>query len=369
MARITLNGIQHRYPGAPDATLKGIDLVINDGEAHALLGGSGAGKTTLLNVLSGLSEAFAGEICFDSKVVRFGERRNVAQVFQFPVLYEGLDVRGNLEFALKNAGWKRGARHERVADIAAKLEIADLLNRRPKDLTLFQKQLVAIGKALVRPDIALVLLDEPLTAVAPATKWRLRVMLKRIQRSLGMTMIYVTHDQTEALTFADRISVMDAGAIIQTDTAQALYERPLHEHVGYFIGSPGMSFLNTRVQDNQLWLADTLLGSTDAAPGLYKLGFRPEWARIVPLNDDHDIVLTVERTRIEHSDRGVPFGLMNAVCDGERLHTRQQLNEVGSVTLPAQAALKIDIARCSLYRDGWRVDGLLGGLLDGHAVG
>lgn len=359
MARITLNGIEHRYPGAADATLKHIDLSIADGEAHALLGGSGAGKTTLLNVLSGLSAASAGNICFDGEVLRFGEPRDVAQVFQFPVLYEGLDVRGNLEFALKNAGWNRASRHQRAADIAGQLEIADLLTQRPKDLTLFQKQLVAIGKALVRPDIALVLLDEPLTAVAPAIKWRLRAMLKRIQRSLGMTMIYVTHDQTEALTFADRISVMDAGEIIQTDTAVGLYECPWHEHVGYFIGSPGMNFLQTRVQGGQLLHGAQVLGSADVAPGLYKLGFRPEWARIVPLHNDQGVVVTVERTRIEHSNGLVPFGLISAVCDGQRLYTRQQLDQIGSLTLPAQAALNVDIDRCGLYSEGRRIDGLV----------
>ena len=244
MAAVEIKNLSYRYQGA-ETVLAGIDLQLADGEAHAILGGSGAGKTTLLNLLAGLLRPESGTIGFNRRDVTHlrGAERNVAQVFQFPVLYPSLNVAENIGFALGNRGWRKQAIATRVRDLAELLELAPLLRKRPDALSLFEKQLVAIGRALARPDVAVVLLDEPLTAVAPATKWRLRRALKTVQQELALTMVYVTHDQAEALTFAERITMLHRGSIVQTGTPAELYEAPAHTLVAEFIGSPGMNLV------------------------------------------------------------------------------------------------------------------------------
>ena len=226
MARIRLHEISFTYEGASEPALLPISLDINDGEAFSLLGASGAGKTTLLNLLSGILRPTKGRVFFDDVDVTElpGRDRHLAQVFQFPVLYQSMNVAQNLSFPLKtrDASMSHADIHERVITIARELEIESILNRSANAISLFEKQLVAIGRALVRPDVSLVLLDEPLTAVEPSIKWRLRQTLKRVQEELGVTMIYVTHDQTEALTFAERVSVLADGQILQTGTPQAV---------------------------------------------------------------------------------------------------------------------------------------------------
>ena len=155
--------------------------------------------------------------------------------------------------------------------------MTDQLGHKASQLSLFQKQLVAIGRALVRPDVSVVLLDEPLTAVEPKMKWRLRQTLRRVQEELAVTMIYVTHDQTEALTFADRVAVMGDGKVLQVDTPERIYNHPLHEFVGYFIGSPGMNFVPS----------EQLHPSLSLVPGTERVGFRPEWATLHAQDSAH----------------------------------------------------------------------------------
>jgi glycerol transport system ATP-binding protein len=185
MARLVLDGITHRYGDGP-AVLDGLDLDVADGEAHALLGPSGAGKSTLLNLLSGLLVPTAGRVLLDDVDVtaRPARAREIAQVFQFPVVYEGLDVRGNLAFPLRARGWSRAAIDARVAEVAALMEIEPVLDVRPRVLSAYDRQKTAMARALVRPDVTAVLLDEPLTAVEPTAKWRLRRALKAVQREL-----------------------------------------------------------------------------------------------------------------------------------------------------------------------------------------
>lgn len=302
MAAIELQQLGFTYPGEQQATLADLNLSVADGEAHALLGASGAGKTTLLNLLSGILQPTAGALQFDGKDVSSlsGRARNVAQVFQFPVLYESLTVEQNLAFPLKNLGAEPVFIKSRVDYICDELELRHLLARKPAALSLFQKQLVAVGKALVRPDVSLVLLDEPLTAVEPKIKWRLRQTLRRVQADLKVTMIYVTHDQTEALTFADRVSILTAGGILQTGTPEEVYQSPQHEFVGHFVGSPGMNFVPAAA-----------LGVS----GGERLGFRPEWAH---LSADGKLQGQVVRVRIEGAQQGAAFGLVTiATTHGE----------------------------------------------------
>lgn len=342
--------MSQRYAGAAAETLSDLHLAIARGEAHALLGGSGAGKTTLINLLSGLLTPSAGTIRFDGRdVTAVAPRdRGVAQVFQFPVLYPSLTVGEMLAFPLRNRGWRRGAAERRAREIAGRLALDPWLDTRTPSLSLFQRQLVAIGRALVRPDIALVLLDEPLTAVEPATKWQLRRAIKDIQAELGATMVYVTHDQTEALTFADRISVVRDGRLLQTGTPEDLYERPVHEHVAHFIGSPGMNLLGGEVRGGALCLRDAALGPGQGlASGPCTLGFRPEWAVLRggggPARVTGVRVLGVENHR--------PVGIVTAELYGQVLRTRQAID----VEPGARATLQVDGRRVLAFRDGRRL--------------
>ena len=180
MAHIKLNDVSYAYPGTAANVLEQVSLDIADGEAHALLGASGSGKTTLLNLLSGLASPGQGSIMFNDTDVSVlnARQRHVAMVFQFPVLYESLSVLANLEFAARNQGIAAAECLKRARRVADELDFSSVLDERPANLSLFQKQLVAIGKALMQQDLDLVLLDEPLTAVEPSAKWRLRQVLK-----------------------------------------------------------------------------------------------------------------------------------------------------------------------------------------------
>ncbi len=326
--------------------LDGIDLQVLDGEAHAVLGGSGAGKTTLLNLLSGLLRPTEGRISFAGRdVADIGPAgRNLAQVFQFPVLYPALDVAGNLAFPLRNRGWRGLQVRRRVAEVAELLGLTPLLQRKPKHLSLFEKQMTAIGRALVRPDLALVLLDEPLTAVAPTAKWRLRRALTAVRAQFGLTMIYVTHDQTEALTFADRISMLHQGRVLQAGTPQDLYERPAGEVVAKFIGAPGMNLVKAQVLDGQVQVGGAALGRTDLADGPCTLGFRPEWAAI----GRSGVPLRIRSSRAIGSQNGAPTSLISAELDGQLVHVRQPVHQ----PFGYGARLHIDPRRMLLYRNG-----------------
>jgi len=350
LAEVELNNLSFRYPGAAEATLQDLDLRIESGEAHALLGSSGAGKSTLLNLLSGLLSATAGELRLaGSELADLAPAaRGVAQVFQFPVLYESMPVLSNLAFPLQALRIRRRERDSRAREIARHLEIESILHKRPAQLSLYEKQLVSIGKALVRPDVSLVLLDEPLTAAEPARKWRLRQTLKALQRESGATMIYVTHDQTEALTFADRISVMHGGRILQTGTPAQLLDKPAHEFVGYFVGAPGMNFL-----DGHAGIAEFLTSFGPTAEA-FRIGFRPEWARLKQRAGTEPAVLElaadIKAVRILGTHRGMPFGLVEAQASGSTVVTRQALAGIE----PGPAQLSID--RYQGFRQGWAAD-------------
>lgn len=328
VANITLEELSFTYPGAAQPTLLPISAEIKDGEAFALLGASGAGKTTLLNLLSGLLVPTTGRILFDGVDVseQSGSQRNLAQVFQFPVLYESLTVADNLAFPLSarkaDNGLSGSDIKARVAKIAGELDIEHLLKRKPKALSLFQKQLVAIGRALVRPDVSVVLLDEPLTAVEPRTKWQLRQSLKRLQQELGVTMIYVTHDQTEALTFADRVGVMADGNILQTASPQEVYEHPAQEFVGFFIGSPGMNFV-----DITPGAGGNVYSHHGVASTAQRLGFRPEWAKLVkgavaPELSKVSWSGTVTLSQVLGTQDGQPVGITTVMGDAGELKVR-----------------------------------------------
>ena len=249
MAKITLSNLRHSYmpnpTGPDDYALKSIDLDWEDGGAYALLGPSGCGKSTLLNIISGLLVPSEGRILFDGRDVTDlpPDQRNIAQVFQFPVIYDTMTVRDNLAFPLRNRGVDEARIAGRVAEIAAMLDVEAMLDVRAAHLSPDNKQKISMGRGLVRDDVNVVMFDEPLTVIDPHLKWKLRSKLKELHQRVRATMIYVTHDQTEALTFADQVVVMQDGEVVQIGTPVELFERPQHTFVGHFIGSPGMNIL------------------------------------------------------------------------------------------------------------------------------
>jgi|TARA_B110000483_G_scaffold121150_1_gene146265 glycerol transport system ATP-binding protein len=285
MASIELKNIAHQYPSEDKSgpyALSSLNELWQDGGAYALLGPSGCGKTTLLNIISGLLQPSEGRVLFDGVDVTdlSPEKRNIAQVFQFPVVYDTLTVAENLAFPLKNRGMAKDKITERVAEILSMLGLSDRANEKAHSLTADDKQKISLGRGLVRTDVKAILFDEPLTVIDPHLKWQLRTELKKIHQQFRHTMIYVTHDQTEALTFADKVIVMYGGSVLQIGTPEELFETPAHTFVGQFIGSPGMNILKASV-DGTVAIVD---GIQLELPGNYRkiddqveLGIRPEY--------------------------------------------------------------------------------------------
>jgi glycerol transport system ATP-binding protein len=291
MARIVLDGIAHSYRSVPrgpqDYALKRLDHVWEDGGAYALLGPSGCGKTTLLNIISGLITPSEGRVVFDGTDVTGlpTAARNIAQVFQFPVIYDTMTVADNLAFPLRNRNVAKAEVEARVAEVAEMLDLTPILGRKARGLTADVKQKVSLGRGLVRPDVTAILFDEPLTVIDPHLKWMLRSKLKALHRQFDLTMVYVTHDQTEALTFADKVVVMYEGEVVQIGTPEDLFERPAHTFVGYFIGSPGMNVAPVRLDGNRARLGGQEIRLARAYPDLAagartELGIRPEFVRV-----------------------------------------------------------------------------------------
>jgi glycerol transport system ATP-binding protein len=293
MARIELRGVAHSYRARPaaeqDYAVKSLDLVWENGGAYALLGSSGCGKTTLLNIISGLLQPTRGSVLIDGKDVTRAspQARNIAQVFQFPVIYDTMTVFENLAFPLKNRALGKADIRKRVGEIAELLELTPALDRRASGLSADMKQRISLGRGLVRKEVAAILLDEPLTVIDAHAKWRLRRKLMQVHSELSVTLIYVTHDQGEALSLADEVMLMSDGNIVQRGTPQELFERPLHTFVGYFIGSPGMNLLpcslegsNAIVEGQRIALPRGVCERALAASGELLLGARPEFLRL-----------------------------------------------------------------------------------------
>ncbi|MDX5377500.1 MAG: ABC transporter ATP-binding protein [Halomonas sp.] len=294
MAQITLKSLAHSYspnPSGPeDYAIREMEHVWHQGGAYALLGPSGCGKSTLLNIISGLLTPSNGQVLFDEQIMNElpPEERNIAQVFQFPVVYDTMTVYDNLAFPLRNVGTPEAKVNERVNEVAEVLELTPLLRRKARNLTADEKQKVSMGRGLVRDDVSAILFDEPLTVIDPQLKWKLRRKLKEIHERFNITMIYVTHDQLEASTFADKIAVMYEGQVVQFGTPRELFEAPAHTFVGYFIGSPGMNFMEVARTDSgaragtvDLTLPPALQKAIQQARSRnLKLGIRPEFIEV-----------------------------------------------------------------------------------------
>lgn len=304
MAKITLANLAHSYKENPkceeDYALRRINHEWEDGAAYALLGPSGCGKSTLLNIISGILVPSEGQIFFDKTDVtnETTANRNIAQVFQFPVIYDTMTIRENLEFPLKNRGESKEYIEKRVSEIAKSIQVEDILDKKARGLTADAKQKISLGRGMVREDVNAILFDEPLTVIDPHMKWELRTQIKKLHKELKHTMIFVTHDQTEALTFADKVVVMNFGTVLQIGSPEELFLKPAHTFVGYFIGSPGMNLFDVEIEGNIAKLDSykiELNESFSKTSGKIELGIRPEFITLTENKDD----IKIEIIRVE----------------------------------------------------------------------
>ena len=353
MAQITLDKLAHSYMANPksdaDFALKQIDYVWQDGGAYALLGPSGCGKTTLLNIISGLLVPSKGHILFDSDDVTelSPEKRNIAQVFQFPVIYDTMTVEENLAFPLVNRGVARSEIDQRVSDMLDTLDLKDKARRRAHGLTADEKQKISLGRGLVRYDVNAILFDEPLTVIDPHMKWQLRTKLKQLHEQLGHTMIYVTHDQTEALTFADKVVVMYEGEVVQIGTPEELFDEPAHTFVGYFIGSPGMNILPGSVENNVIRLAEHELKLDrhyKTTSGKLEIGIRPEFVKVTDAAGAAGNGVPIQVRSVENIGR---HKIVRGSVNGQNLDALIGEDE----NVPAEAFAVFDQARVNVYEN------------------
>lgn len=353
MATLTLDHIRHAYgpnPSKPeDFALREINHVFDDGGAYALLGPSGCGKTTLLNIISGLLHPSHGKLLFNGADVTnlSTQERNIAQVFQFPVVYDTMSVYDNLAFPLRNRGVPAESVDAKVRETLQMIGLSERANRKARRLTADQKQKISLGRGLVRSDVNAILFDEPLTVIDPHMKWELRSQLKNLHRRFGYTMIYVTHDQTEALTFADQVVVMYDGQVVQIGTPAELFDRPKHTFVGYFIGSPGMNVIPVTVDGKTARVGSHAI-ELSGAPSLgaaskVDLGIRPEHVRV--------------------GDTGLPVSIHKVEDIGRHRIVRAMLEDREIVAivdedhaLPTDPRVSFDASRINLYADSWRVE-------------
>jgi glycerol transport system ATP-binding protein len=297
MARIELKNISHSYVAGKREQIPGFrldewfvirefNLTWEDGTSNALLGPSGCGKTTILNIISGLLRPTMGDILIDDRRVTGlqPEARHIAQVFQFPVVYDTMSVFKNLAFPLQNTGMAKNKIRAKVEEAANFLDLTEVLEKSAGSISQADKQKVSLGRGIVREDTVAILLDEPLTVIDPKEKYILRRKLREVQKDLKITTIYVTHDQHEALTFADKVTVMKDGEIVQTGSPKELHAEPTSPFIGYFIGSPGMNLLACAFKEDRLDFGEfSLPVSHDMKAALsgcgpeLQFGIRPEF--------------------------------------------------------------------------------------------
>ena len=352
MARIDLDHIRHSYLSHPtreeDFALKEVHHSWEDGGAYALLGPSGCGKTTLLNIISGLLIPTEGRILFDGKDVTglAPEARNIAQVFQFPVVYDTMSVFDNLAFPLRNRGMRPAEVTKKVTEIMEMLDLAEMAKRKASGLTADLKQKISLGRGLVRSDVNAILFDEPLTVIDPHMKWQLRSQLKLLHDRFAHTMVYVTHDQTEALTFADTVVVMYEGEIVQIGTPEELFERPRHTFVGYFIGSPGMNVMPVKLDGAAARIGEQTISLADAPspkPGARtELGIRPEYVRLGTEG------MPVSITKVEDVGRRK---IVHAALDGSDIAVIVGEHD----PIPGDPHISFDPAGINIYADDWAI--------------
>ncbi|WP_270239553.1 ABC transporter ATP-binding protein [Rothia kristinae] len=294
MAAISFDDVTCRYPGADRDSVSHLDLDIRDGEFLVLVGPSGCGKSTVLRMLAGLEDVTEGSIRIGQKDATDlpSKERDIAMVFQNYALYPHLSVRENIAFPLKIAKMPKDKRDKRVDEAARLLDLTEYLDRKPKALSGGQRQRVAMGRAIVRqPQVFL--MDEPLSNLDAKLRVQTRTQISELTDQLGVTTVYVTHDQTEAMTMGDRVAVLRAGKLQQVDTPANLYDHPANEFVAGFIGSPSMNILQGRLRADGVHLGDAVLRRPTSlagrAEGAVDVGVRPEDFGIVTEGEGFEV--------------------------------------------------------------------------------
>ncbi|EFV37611.1 ABC transporter ATP-binding protein [Bifidobacterium longum] len=366
MAEVVFDHVTRIYPGNDKPSVDDLNLDIKDGEFLVLVGPSGCGKSTTLRMLAGLEEVNKGRILIGGKDVTTMQPkdRDIAMVFQNYALYPHMTVADNMGFALKIAGTPKDEIRKRVEKAAEILDLTEYLDRKPKALSGGQRQRVAMGRAIVR-EPKVFLMDEPLSNLDAKLRVQTRTQIAALQRQLGVTTLYVTHDQTEALTMGDRIAVIKLGILQQVGAPTELYDRPVNVFVAGFIGSPSMN-LNThpvvngkaKIGEDTVDLpAEAVNKLTAEDNGQIVVGFRPEDAGLAPADDPNAFSLKVVNVEDLGSD-GYIYG--NIITDGSAAEASQVMSDQNKLTtirvnpraLPkvgATVKIKIDPAKMHLF--------------------
>ena len=320
MSKINLNKISHSYnpnDANPTYALNPFSMTWEDGKRYAILGPSGCGKTTMLNIVSGLVRPSSGKILFDEKDVTDlkTENRNIAQVFQFPVIYSTMTVYDNLAFPLRCRDFSKEIVEERVNSVAETLNLKSFLKLPARKLTADQKQLISLGRGLVREDVAAVLMDEPLTVIDPDLKFKLRRNLKEINEKYKTTLVYVTHDQTEAMTLADRLAVINDGRIEQMGAPIELYNNPATLFVASFIGAPQINLIPVQFKNNKLISGDIELSGFKGLPENTELvlGIRPD---VITPNKNGQLEIKVDLVE-QHGADNLIYGALSGAAKAD----------------------------------------------------
>lgn len=354
MAKISFIGLAHSYRAdemEENWALKPIDLELQTGGAYGLVGPSGCGKTTILNIISGLIKPRYGKVLFDGEDFTNlpVQKRNVAQVFQFPTIYKSMTVYENLAFPLICRNWEEDKIKARVGDIAEQIGLSGKLNKSANKLGADEKQIVSLGRGLVRDDVTALLMDEPLTVIDPQLKFDLRKRIKQIVKGKNVTIIYVTHDQNEAMTFADELLVMSLGKLVQRGTPEELFERPNSRYVGHFIGSPAMNFIPAKVSQGVVKIGESTFQTSnklrDNLNSSVDVGIRPEYVKIGSGNSSNSLMANYH----DASDMG-PFRILN--CSYE--NTPIKLKVPREYKLPSVGKINLEFPPEKLltYHDG-----------------
>ena len=283
MATLELQNVRKSF-GSTDV-IHGVDVEIADGEFIVIVGPSGCGKSTLLRMVAGLETVTSGDVLIDGEHVNDKEPmdRDIAMVFQNYALYPHMSVRQNMGYGLKIRGVSKESIEAKVAEAARLLELEELLDRKPRQLSGGQRQRVAMGRAIVR-EPSVFLFDEPLSNLDAKLRVQMRLEIRELQGKLGVTSLYVTHDQVEAMTMADRMIVMNEGVTEQVGTPLEVYETPHTLFAAQFIGSPAMNIFDAKISGGRIMFGDAIIGRTDVRDGDVKLGIRPE--HLVPDTKD-----------------------------------------------------------------------------------
>jgi len=292
MASVVFENASRIYPGTTKPAVDKLNLTVNDGEFLVLVGPSGCGKSTSLRMLAGLEEVDGGAIRIgDRDVTHVAPKdRDIAMVFQSYALYPHMSVAENMGFALKIAGIDKAERDRRVLEAAKLLDLEDYLDRKPKALSGGQRQRVAMGRAIVR-EPQVFLMDEPLSNLDAKLRVATRTQIAALQRRLGITTVYVTHDQVEAMTMGDRVAVLKDGVLQQVDTPRNLYDNPVNAFVAGFIGSPAMNLLTVPVSDGQALLGNLKVAVPASSGSQVTVGVRPEG--FTPSSSGFDVLVEV----------------------------------------------------------------------------